>query len=155
WALGTPNTASTASPTNFSTVPPCSVRVDLATSKNGARRPRSSSGSRSVASRVEPTRSANTIVASFRSAPARWRGGEPQEGQKRASSAAEAPPRAQVGAMGLKIAARSRALWAPSRPEPVDQAAVRRERRLRRVVAAQKAEVGLEARGRAVVVAEA
>ena len=53
----------TASPTYFSTLPPCSSRVARATSKKGASRWRSSSGSRSVASSVEPTRSAKTIVA--------------------------------------------------------------------------------------------
>src|SRR2546421_720841 len=69
WASGTPKAAMTASPANFSTVPPC-VRMQCSTSsKNRLTRRRTISGSTPAISSVESTRSANITVASLRSMP--------------------------------------------------------------------------------------
>ncbi len=66
-AEGTPNTASTASPTNFSISPP--YRSISAESRSNARptSPWTTSGSSRSASSVDPTMSANRAVANFRS----------------------------------------------------------------------------------------
>ena len=66
-AVGMPNAAITASPANFSTVPPW-VSIQRETrSKNCVTRRRTISGSLAETSDVESTRSTNRTVASFRS----------------------------------------------------------------------------------------
>ena len=95
---GTPNTAITASPMNFSTVPPNAAAAcdsSLYTSASSARR---CSASTRIASSVEPARSANSTVASLRSSPPADAGvsGRPQLGQKRAPSGTALPHAGQV-----------------------------------------------------------
>ena len=57
----------TASPANFSTVPPCRSMQRATPSKKFVTRLRVISGSWAASSSVEATRSANSTVASFRS----------------------------------------------------------------------------------------
>ena len=66
-AVGTPKTATTASPANFSTVPPYAAMCPAARSKNPVTRRRTISGSLPETSAVESTRSTNSAVASLRS----------------------------------------------------------------------------------------
>jgi hypothetical protein len=66
-ATGTPNTAITASPMNFSTVPPNRSISSTIASKNGRRTPRRSSGSSRVAISVDPLMSAKITVTTLRS----------------------------------------------------------------------------------------
>ena len=66
-ATGTPNTAITASPMNFSTVPPNRSISSTIASKNGRSTPRRSSGSSRVASSVDPLMSAKITVTTLRS----------------------------------------------------------------------------------------
>ena len=66
-ACGMPNAAMTASPANFSTMPPCVVMQCETCSKNEVTRRRTTSGSRVETSSVEPTRSTKRTVASLRS----------------------------------------------------------------------------------------
>src|SRR4029078_8766025 len=68
-ACATPNAARTASPANFSTIPPWVVTQCVTSSKNRVTRRRTISGSAALISSVEPTRSTNRTVASFRSIP--------------------------------------------------------------------------------------
>ena len=68
-ACATPNAASTASPANFSTMPPCVVTQCEVRSKNRVTRRRTTSGSCPETSNVDPTRSTNNTVASLRSIP--------------------------------------------------------------------------------------
>ena len=65
--VGIPNAAITASPANFSTIPPCRVMHVETCSKNEVTRRRTTSGSRDETSSVEPTRSTKRTVASLRS----------------------------------------------------------------------------------------
>ena len=67
-AIGAPQTAITASPMNFSTVPPYRPITSPARSKYRVRVSRTSSASRSAAYGVNPTRSANRTETSRRSA---------------------------------------------------------------------------------------
>src|SRR5437762_9170573 len=64
-----PNAAITASPANFSTIPPCVMTQCETRSKNVWTRRRTTSGSAPVTSAVESTRSTNRTVASLRSIP--------------------------------------------------------------------------------------
>ena len=66
-ASGTPNAAITASPANFSTIPPCAVMHVETPSKYRCTRRRTTSGSEVATSPVEETRSTKRTVASFRS----------------------------------------------------------------------------------------
>ncbi len=66
-ASGTPKAAMTASPANFSTVPPCVTMQCETWSKNRDTRRRTISGSTSATSSVDETRSTNRTVASLRS----------------------------------------------------------------------------------------
>src|SRR3990170_2315234 len=66
-ACGTPNAARTASPANFSTIPPCWATQRETVSKNWFTRRRTTSGSAPVTRPVESTMSTNRTVASFRS----------------------------------------------------------------------------------------
>src|SRR5439155_469180 len=69
WARATPKAAITASPANFSTMPPWpSTKCDTSRKKRVTRR-RTISGSCPETRAVESTRSTNTTVASFRSMP--------------------------------------------------------------------------------------
>ena len=68
-ACGTPNAAITASPANFSTVPPWRTMQSEVCSKNRSTRRRTISGSVVETSPVESTRSTNSTVASLRSIP--------------------------------------------------------------------------------------
>ena len=95
--VGTPNTAITASPMNFSSVPPWRSIATLATSKYEAIRPRIASGSRRSPSDVEPATSQKSTVTTFRCS----RFGAASSGaahalQKRAPSGFSAPHAAQV-----------------------------------------------------------
>ena len=65
--VGTPKAAMTASPANFSTVPPLRSMQRRARSKYWETRRRTISGSAEVTSVVESTRSTKSTVASFRS----------------------------------------------------------------------------------------
>ena len=67
WVCATPKAASTASPANFSTIPPCVVTQCETSSKNRVTRRRTTSGSDPETSAVEPTRSTKRTVASLRS----------------------------------------------------------------------------------------
>ena len=80
WAIGAPKTATTASPMNFSTVPPKRSSSAFARAWYGARKPRTSSGSRRSERPVKSTRSTKTAVTTFRSSAA-----------TRCSSSREAP----------------------------------------------------------------
>jgi hypothetical protein len=66
-ASGTPKAAMTASPANFSTVPPCVTMQCETWSKKRETRRRTISGSTSATSSVDETRSTNRTVASLRS----------------------------------------------------------------------------------------
>src|SRR5215211_9038023 len=68
-AVGTPNAAMTASPANFSTIPPCETTHCWTRSKYCCTRRRATSGSVPETSAVDPTRSTNRTVASLRSTP--------------------------------------------------------------------------------------
>ena len=94
WAVGTPKTAMTASPMNFSTVPPSRVISSLMAAKNSVICVRTSSGCMSSARRVELTTSANSTVTSLSissGASAVVTTGAPHEGQKRAESGRPSP----------------------------------------------------------------
>ena len=67
WAVGVPHTAITASPMNFSSVPPYSVISRRQVSKYRVRNSRTSSGSRVSDSGVNPTMSAKSTETSRRS----------------------------------------------------------------------------------------
>src|SRR6266511_2867565 len=67
WATGVPHTAMTASPMNFSTVPPYRAMSRRHVSKYADSNSRTSSGSRASLSVVNPTRSANSTETSRRS----------------------------------------------------------------------------------------
>ena len=66
-ASGAPKTAMTASPMNFSTVPPHASICSRTRAKYGVRIARTSSGSRRSARAVKPTRSAKSTVTTLRS----------------------------------------------------------------------------------------
>jgi hypothetical protein len=68
WATGVPQTAMTASPMNFSTVPPWWTIDDAARSKYPCCSSRTCSGSRPDANAVKPTRSTKSTVTRRRSA---------------------------------------------------------------------------------------
>jgi hypothetical protein len=65
-STGTPKTAITASPMNFSTVPPWASTIPFIRSKYRASRARSASGSFDSPSAVEPVTSQNSTVTVFR-----------------------------------------------------------------------------------------
>ena len=67
WATGAPQTAMTASPMNFSTVPPYRSTISRATWKYPSRNSRTRSGSSPSLRAVKPTRSANRIETRRRS----------------------------------------------------------------------------------------
>ncbi len=66
WATGAPNTPCTASPMNFSIVPPYACRAAVSRSKYGSIRARTSSGSAFSDAAVNPTRSQNRTVTTLR-----------------------------------------------------------------------------------------
>ena len=66
WTTGTPKTATTASPMNFSTDPPCRSRTALMESNHRPMIERNASGSRRSPRPVEPVTSANTTVTTLR-----------------------------------------------------------------------------------------
>src|SRR5215217_6952877 len=85
---GMPNTAMTASPMNFSTVPPCRSRTRRVVRKKRDTTCRTVSGSRRSPSSVEPAMSAKTTVTvlrALRSNSGAAASGMPQAEQKRAS----------------------------------------------------------------------
>ena len=96
WAWGSPNTAMTASPTYFSARPRSDSSSAVTRLKKAATTSRKRSGSRSDASRVDPTMSANMIVTTLRSAVVAEPTGVPHRGQNRAPGGSGAPQRAQV-----------------------------------------------------------
>src|SRR5207249_8871112 len=108
----------TASPMNFSTVPPKRSRSARTRVKYGESKPRTSSGSSCSAWAVESTRSAKRTVTTFRSSPAGACGGAagaPQEGQKSAPGGTSAPHSAQATTSAVPQATQKRALTAFSR----------------------------------------
>jgi len=68
-AAGTPNTAITASPMNFSTEPPCDSTIPLIRSKYRASTACNASGSTDSPNAVDPTTSQNSTVTTLRCAP--------------------------------------------------------------------------------------
>jgi hypothetical protein len=98
---GTPKTAITASPMNFSTDPPWRSTIAFMRSKYRASRARSASGSSCSPSSVEPVTSQNNTVTTFRCS--RDGSGDavsaaPQYGQKAKSPSSWPPQVAQVAA---------------------------------------------------------
>src|SRR5205085_245379 len=101
WATGAPKTAITASPTNFSIVPPkrsisCFIRAWY-----GRRTARTSSGSARSERPVNPTRSTKRTDTTFRSSAGSSAVSRavPHERQKRARSGFSSPQAGQVSAM--------------------------------------------------------
>jgi hypothetical protein len=96
-AAGTPNTAITASPMNFSTVPPWNSTIPFMRSKYRASKPRSASGSTDSPNAVEPVTSQNSTVTVFRT-PARAVAvsGAAQAPQKRKPSGFSCPQDGQT-----------------------------------------------------------
>ena len=85
WTVGSPNTAITASPMNFSGRPRRACNSSVAASKNAPRTSRARSGSRRSPRPVESTRSAKRTVIILRSSvPSGVATAAPQLGQKRA-----------------------------------------------------------------------
>jgi hypothetical protein len=98
-ARGTPNAAITASPMNFSTVPPSASISTRIAAKKAAMTSFSCSASRRSPRPVESDTSANSTVTSLRSSAAGAGvapSSAPQPLQKRASSGFERPQREQV-----------------------------------------------------------
>ena len=89
--VGAPKTAITASPTNFSKVPPWCSSAARIRERCGLTAARRSSGSRPSPSAVESTRSAKSTVTTLRSSPIRASTAVPQAGQKRALSGSSEP----------------------------------------------------------------
>lgn len=84
---GMPNTASTASPTNFSTVPPCRSMASREVAKYRDMTPRSASGSSCSPRAVEPVTSQKSKVTTLRiSTPEAETNGAPQDRQDRAEA---------------------------------------------------------------------
>jgi hypothetical protein len=97
-AAGAPKTATTASPMNFSTVPPWRSSSWRSRAWYGASRALTSSGSRRSARSVEPTMSAKTTVTTLRSSrgvAAAAASGAPHSEQNFAVSACSVPQAAQ------------------------------------------------------------
>jgi hypothetical protein len=95
-ATGVPNTPRTASPITPSTTPPLQAISSATMPWNAASTSRNRSGSRRVASSVEPARSANTTDTTRRSDAAEMETGAPQVGQKFALGGSGSPQRGQV-----------------------------------------------------------
>ncbi len=92
WAVGAPKSATTASPMNFSTVPPKRSSSFRRRWWYGASSARTSSGSICSARDVKPTRSAKTTVMTLRSSRAgASSNGFPHEKQKRAPAGFSCP----------------------------------------------------------------
>ena len=103
--VGSPNTAITASPMNFSARPRSARSSSDAASKKKPRISRARSASRRWARPVESTRSANSTVTILRSSvPSGVPTGVPQLGQKLAPSGSGSPQTGQ-GVMGSRIGA--------------------------------------------------
>ena len=131
-AVGAPKTAMTASPMNFSTVPPKLSMSALTRSWYGLRVARTSSGSARSERSVKPTRSTNSTETTFRSSPAgtsatsdspqsrqnRARSGfsSPQFGQTIMLPAAAARPRPPRAAAGGRCAKALRSVDGARRP---------------------------------------
>jgi hypothetical protein len=91
-ATGAPNSGTTASPMNFSTVPPKRSSSERRRWWYGASSARTSSGSICSAREVKPTRSANRTVTTLRSSRAAGSSnGLPQEKQNRAPAGLSCP----------------------------------------------------------------
>ena len=95
---GTPNTAITASPMNFSTVPPCDSTIAFIRSKYRASNARTASGSVDSPSAVEPATSQNNTVTVLRTSrrAAAVASAALQPLQKRASTGFSRPQLAQI-----------------------------------------------------------
>ena len=110
-AVGTPNAAITASPMNFSTVPPSPSISSRIAAKNRSRTSRMCSGSSCSPRAVEPVTSANRTVTSFRSSPVPedWMvAAAPHAGQNRASAGNGSPHVPQGAVSALPHAAQNR-----------------------------------------------
>ena len=101
-ATGAPKTAMTASPMNFSTVPPKRSMSAFTRSWYGRSVARTSSGSARSERFVNPTRSTKSTETTFRSSPVGVSAASdrPHERQKRARSGFSSPQCGQTGARG-------------------------------------------------------
>ncbi len=95
-ATGTPNTAITASPMNFSTVPPCDSTIAFIRSKYRASSARSASGSVDSPSAVDPVTSQNSTVTVLRCSRLSPISGAVQNPQNRKPSGFSLPQLVQV-----------------------------------------------------------
>src|SRR2546426_4715944 len=111
---GAPNTAMTASPMNFSTVPPQDAMAADIAEKYASRTERSRSGSSRSPSSVEPMTSANRIDTSLRSSAARstGRSDAPHPGQNSNPSGLSRAQFAQVTTAGVYV--RPHNSWNPA-----------------------------------------
>src|SRR6266498_2262820 len=100
WTMGAPNTATTASPMNFSTVPPWRSMARRSRVKYELRVARTSSGSERSERVVKPTRSQKSTVTTLRSSPrvgAASRSRVPQARQNKAMARLPWPQFGQAG----------------------------------------------------------
>ena len=114
-ATGAPNTATTASPMNFSTVPPYRPISSAIASKKGDSTARRSSGSSSDASSVDAVRSANRTVTSLRSASSA--GGAPAARGVSPRAAPQLPQNRFAGGFVVPHLGQVRSRLAPQRPQ--------------------------------------
>ena len=97
-----PNTAITASPMNFSTVPPCDSTIAFIRSKYRASSARSTSGSVDSPSAVDPVTSQNTTDTTLRTSreAAEAPSAAPQPLQKPAPTGLSRPQLSQISTKG-------------------------------------------------------
>ena len=100
--VGTPNTASTASPMNDSARPRSHSTSSVTMPWNAASTSRNRSGSNWLASFVEPTRSTKTTVTSRRSDAGAMATGAPQLGQNLAPRGSGSPQREHIASLTSK-----------------------------------------------------
>ena len=125
WATGAPKTAITASPMNFSTVPPRCSTFQRSRAWNGSSSRRTSSGSSRSASVVKPTRSAKSTVTVRRSAEASTPPGlrQAQRHRRRRSGSLPGSRRRSSGRRARSERIAARALY-PSRRVAASRAAI-------------------------------
>ena len=131
-AVGAPQTAITASPMNFSTVPPYRAITSDARSKYRPSTARTSSASRSSAKGVNPTRSANRIDTTRRSVDGPGRAADPAAAEPpyvgpgvvapvcpalAGRAAAQSPQKASPGSFGAPHAGQATARGAAHRAQ--------------------------------------
>ena len=126
-AIGTPNTAITASPMNFSTVPPSRLDHLAHRDEVGVEHLAEPLGIEALAEPVDPVTSANRTVTSFRSAALVAAGsalaaapasvGAPHAGQNMASAGSSRPHDRHTASSALPQAGQKRAPAATSAPQ--------------------------------------